>query len=708
MKAGACLVFAVLATVAPTFALKTNPLSKVIELLSSLEAKIIKEGEAEQKAYEEYVEWCDDASKNKGFEIKSLTTQKEELVATIAKCTSDGEEADTKIEELAKSIATGEAELKDATLIRDKENAEFTAAEAELVDSIDTLDRAIAVLEREMAKNPALVQVDTSSAKKLIQSMGAIIDAAGFSGTDQKKLVALVQSRQQDKDGDEDKAEADEALLGAPAADVYKSHSASIVDVLEDLKEKAESELSDLRKAETNTQHNYDMLKQSLTDQAAADAKDMADEKGAKAEAAECVATSEGDLATTTKALADAKETLATAQTTCMTVAADHETAVKSRAAELEALATAKKILNDSTAGAVEETYSLIQLEGSSQLKTRADLANAEVVNLIKKLAKQHHSAALAQLASKITAVLRFGAASGEDPFAKVKGLIQDLIDRLMKEAAAEATEKEYCDSEMAKTEEKKADLEADVAKLTAKLDKAAASSAELKEEVKQLQAELAELAKTQAEMDSMRQEGHADFVEAKAVLEQGLDGVRKALGVLREYYGAALLQADANFPSMVQQPPMPEKHEKASGAGNSIIGILEVCESDFAKSLAEEETAEADAEAEYQKITQENKVSKTLKDQDVKYKTAEFKSLDKAISEMTSDKETATTELDAVLEYFSKLKDRCIAKPETYEERKRRRESEIAGLKEALRILEEETAFVQEGHRSFLGRGRV
>ena len=166
MKAGACLVFAVLATVAPTFALKTNPLSKVIELLSSLEAKIIKEGEAEQKAYEEYVEWCDDASKNKGFEIKSLTTQKEELVATIAKCTSDGEEADTKIEELAKSIATGEAELKDATLIRDKENAEFTAAEAELVDSIDTLDRAIAVLEREMAKNPALVQVDTSSAKK--------------------------------------------------------------------------------------------------------------------------------------------------------------------------------------------------------------------------------------------------------------------------------------------------------------------------------------------------------------------------------------------------------------------------------------------------------------------------------------------------------------------------------------------------------------
>jgi chromosome segregation ATPase len=700
MKTRVCAVLVLLATVAPTAALRTNPLSKVIELLSSLEAKIIKEGEAEQKAYEEYVEWCDDASKNKGFEIKTLTAQKEELVATIAKCTSDGEEASVKIDELAKSIATSEAELKDATTIRDKENADFVAAEAELVDSIDTLDRAIAILEREMAKNPALVQVDTSSAKKLVQSMGAIIDAAGFSGTDQKKLVALVQSRQQDKDGDEDKAEADEALLGAPAADAYKSHSASIVDVLEDLKEKAEGELSDLRKAETNTQHNYDMLKQSLTDQAAADGKDMADEKSAKAEAAECVATSEGDLATTTKDLADAEETLATAQSTCMTVAGDHEATVKSRGEELEALATAKKILKESTAGAVEESYSFLQFQGSSQLKTRTDLANAEVVNIIKKLAREHHSAALAQLASKITAVLRFGAASGEDPFAKVKGLIQELIDRLMKEAAAEATEKEYCDSEMAKTEEKKTDLEADIAKLTAKIDKAAASSAELKADVKQLQAELADLAKTQAEMDSMRQEEHADFVDAKATLEQGLDGVRKALGVLREYYGAAFLQQ--------QQPPLPEKHEKASGAGNSIIGILEVCESDFAKNLAERETSEADAEAQYQKITQENKVTKTLKDQDVKYKTAEFKSLDKAISEMTSDKETSTTELDAVLEYYSKLKDRCIAKPETYEERKRRREAEIAGLKEALTILENETAFMQKGHKSFLGRNRT
>merc|ERR1712187_630085 len=95
-----------------------------------------------------------------------------------------------------------------------------------------------------------------------------------------------------------------------------------------------------------------------------------------------------------------------------------------------------------------------------------------------------------------------------------------------------------------------------------------------------------------------------------------------------------------------------------------------------------------------------ENKVTKTAKDQDVKYKTQEFTSLDKEVTELSADRETASTELSAVLEYDTKLKERCIAKPETYEARKARRDAEIAGLKEAMSILENEAAFVQRGRK--------
>uniref|UniRef100_A0A7S3RCL0 Uncharacterized protein n=1 Tax=Strombidinopsis acuminata TaxID=141414 RepID=A0A7S3RCL0_9SPIT len=94
--------------------------------------------------------------------------------------------------------------------------------------------------------------------------------------------------------------------------------------------------------------------------------------------------------------------------------------------------------------------------------------------------------------------------------------------------------------------------------------------------------------------------------------------------------------------------------------------------------------------------MTQANEVSKTQRAQDVKYKTQEYKSLDATIAELSEDRATSSTELAAVSEYYAKLKERCVAKPETYEERKKRRQAEIAGLKEALAILEDETAFVQ------------
>merc|ERR1719230_784155 len=108
---------------------------------------------------------------------------------------------------------------------------------------------------------------------------------------------------------------------------------------------------------------------------------------------------------------------------------------------------------------------------------------------------------------------------------------------------------------------------------------------------------------------------------------------------------------------SLMQQPTVPT-HGKATGAGDSIISILEVCESDFATGLAKEEQEESDAASEYEKTTQENAVTKTLKDQDVKYKTQEFKALDKSLAELSGDLETKTTEQTAVLDYYAKVKD--------------------------------------------------
>merc|ERR1719420_479424 len=140
------------------------------------------------------------------------------------------------------------------------------------------------------------------------------------------------------------------------------------------------------------------------------------------------------------------------------------------------------------TGGAEAKTYSFMQI-GSirgtvSSIQSRVDLANFEVVNLLKRLAKEQHSAALSQLASKISMTMRFGSSNGDDPFAKVKEMISEMITRLVKEGEEEASHKAYCDTELGKTKKKREELEHDQEVLTAKIDKAKATSSKLKEEV--------------------------------------------------------------------------------------------------------------------------------------------------------------------------------------------------------------------------------
>merc|ERR1719335_842889 len=146
--------------------------------------------------------------KNKHFEIKTATSKKEKLEASIQEAESTAEAAKETIEELATTISTDEADLKAATEIREKEHGVFVETESELSDAVDTLGRAIGIIERNM-KGSALLQqsVDTGSIAALLTTLSTVIDAASFSSQDKQKIMALVQG----KDGSND----DDELVGA-------------------------------------------------------------------------------------------------------------------------------------------------------------------------------------------------------------------------------------------------------------------------------------------------------------------------------------------------------------------------------------------------------------------------------------------------------------------------------------------------------------
>jgi hypothetical protein len=636
---------------------ETNPIAKVLEMISDLQTKIIGEGEEAQKVYEEYSEWCEERSKTLSFEIKTGKSEVASLKATIDEETALSASLTTKIEELSAAIATDEADKKAATEIRDKENAVFVAEEKDLSGIIDTLTRAIGILE---SHGSALLQ--TQNVQNIAQALNVMVQASALNAADADRLTALVQSSSADGDSD----------VNAPAGAVYEGHSGGILATLGDLLDKAKSQLDAARKKETTNLYNFQMLEQSLADQIKFGNAELDKAKKGLAASGEKKAAAEGDLEVTTKDLNSDIQTLADTHHDCMTTASNFEAETKSRGEELEAMAQAKKVIVETTSGATELSYGLTQvslLQLSSGTPSRA-------VRFVRELANKHKSTALAQLASRLDSALRYS--SGDDIFAKVKGLIADMISKLEDEAEADATHEAYCDKEIAESDVKHADKTAEIAKLTAAIDSMSAKSAQLKEAVATLQKELADLAASQAEMDKLRQEEHADFEVNKAEMEKGLEGVKLALKILTEYYAKE-----------------DKSHLGAEGAGGGIIGLLEVCESDFSKGLAEMIATEESSQSAYETETKENEISKANKDQDVKYKTKESVDLDKSVAEATSDRAGVQTELDAVSEYLAKLHGECDEVAEPYEETKRRREAEIAGLKDALSILDGSSADV-------------
>merc|ERR1719263_1556211 len=352
MKSSMFFLLALVA-VSPVSTSEVSPVEKVIQMLSELEAKVIGEGRDAQKTYDEYSEFCEDKSRQLGFEIKTGKAEVEELTATIEEETSASAALETKIEELSNDIKTDETDLAAATKIRNHEAADFAAEEKELTEVLSMLERATAILTREMAKSGGAAMLQLKSATSLTDALSVMVQSAALSSADASRLTALVQT---------DNSDSDEQEPGAPASQVYEGHSDGIIGTLEGLTEKAEGQLDKARKTETTNLQNYQMLKQSLTDEIKFANKDMDKAKKGLAESQEKKAVADGDLEVTSKDLAEDVKAKATLHQDCMNGAEEFELSTKSRGEELNALATAKKIIKESTGGAAGQSYGLNQV----------------------------------------------------------------------------------------------------------------------------------------------------------------------------------------------------------------------------------------------------------------------------------------------------------------------------------------------------------
>merc|ERR1719359_789174 len=127
---------------------KNRPVSKVIELLKSMQAELEKEAEEDEEIYEKLVCWCETNDKEKTKAIADAEARIKDLTHSIEELTAASSRLNTEIANLEKEKAANQAALDKAGAIRTKELAEFNAEEKDVLQSIAALKSAIAVLAK--------------------------------------------------------------------------------------------------------------------------------------------------------------------------------------------------------------------------------------------------------------------------------------------------------------------------------------------------------------------------------------------------------------------------------------------------------------------------------------------------------------------------------------------------------------------------------
>merc|ERR1719454_2621599 len=339
----------------------------------------------------EYTKWCDSESNEKEDAITSAARTISELEATIEESSGSISALTAEIEELASKISYSEADLANTTEIRTSEKAAFEATEKELVETQDSLERALVMIKRSMTF------MQSKSNKKALEEFAStlktVVEASGISSEDKAKVQKLLQT----DDSDEDLVLQPQATTSS-----YETHEGGILDTLTELKDKAEVSLSKARKAEMEANHAYELLKQSIEMELSTMQKRMAAATSERSSTEETMHAAEEELEETKKSKAADEAYLADLKMDCAAKAKEWDERQKSVAEELAAIAKAKEILSDGVTVLLQVQRSVDDPDAEKRQRVTAILRN---------LAQEGHLYALSQLASE----------SQSDQFGKVK-----------------------------------------------------------------------------------------------------------------------------------------------------------------------------------------------------------------------------------------------------------------------------------------------
>jgi hypothetical protein len=679
-----------------------SPVEKVLELMNSLYAQVEDEGKEEAATYKKFACFCKDTQLSKDKAIKDGNDNESDQLATIEQMNAKEASLTQSITDLNNDLDNGEQSLIDATNERAEQKAKYDKKHTDTVNSVEGVRTAMA----DIAAATSFVEKEAILKSSKVQALINALDP----GTSSRPMpdVSLVSITDI---GDKSR---EHAGLGA---------SSSITEVLDAL-------LDDWTKKAKRMEDN-EKARKDLYDKTSAELRKMIKDTEAAIDAAKIqlsetaatLAKTKGQLTETKANLHDDTKYLKDLTAQCEMKANEWDQRSTMRAGELKALQEAIDIVGGSVAktagtrgytdnseaflqGGAPAKYAytdvvftqLKEVKKAGQtfaMSAREKAERLEAVNKIHDSAKTLKSTDLSLLAMRIAA----------DPFAKVKELIQQLITRLLTESQNEATQKGWCDTEIGKANTDRDHRMSDTKSLSAEALVLEAEKKNQEELIKTLSEELAAVQSDHSEATRIRE---AEKAENKKTLEdsrEGLTAVTKALETLKKFYGKGSRANQSGYAftqtASEQSPAAADmaaagvtgaqgNYEGNQAAGGGIIGMLEVIQSDFKRSIEMAETAEKESSTEYASYNKEAKASMMSKETGLENAKDDLKIASGDLVATLNKLKDNQKLLDMSLQALETLRPACVDTGMSWEEKVKRRDAEIQALKDALAVFED------------------
>jgi len=669
-----------------------NPIRKVVKLMQEMQKEIEVQKEKEKELFEKFMCICTSYPPELRQSIEEGTKNVELLTSKIEEESANKEKLEQELIGHKQEKAGAEKDLNQATMLREKEAAEYEQTTVSTAASVEALGKAVASLSK--GASSAMLQQTGG-----VPQLQALVETSNFvSSFDRERVVAFLTGTSSDS----------------------SAGSGEVVGILKQMKADMEQTLVEAEESEKVAAQGYADLKAAKDKEIEVAAESIEGKEKKSGEFEVSIAQSTDALDDTKAEIKDSQAMLSLLEGTCESRKKEWEARIKMRDDEIAAISEAITILNDDDAldvfkKAVPAGAGFLQTRHGKSFAIQGLQKAVEIVTNAIKTPKSH-AAKLELLMYKMKTQLRYAQSSNAKEFPDMSGvakMTEDMIVVLKSEMEADEKKKMWCTEELEKSEAERTRKQEVLDQATAAISQTEDEISGVSDEIKTLETEIVDIDKEVAGSTEQRKKEHAEYTENGQMTEVAVSLVEKAKNRLQKFYNPTLYKAPpkkeatmeekitASYAAFIQRhssirqakakqmPDLPElpKYEKQNSGG--IVQMMDTIVKQLEMDKVESEHEEKTAQKEYVEFMADAQVNRAQDAKSVVQKKAAKAGLEKRLVVLKEDAKTMSEEVFQAHQLIGEVHNACDFVLETFKERAAARAGEIESLENAKSVLE-------------------